>query len=79
VDGSGQVVPWANRASLPAIGAMGTVPVTFAQQTFMVEGTSPATAIVTSTAANLMANGMSAADANAQLLKSPTRTTIPGK
>jgi hypothetical protein len=79
VDSSGQVVPWANRASLPAIGAMGTVPVTFAQQTFMVEGTSPATAIVTSTAANLMANGMSAADANAQLLKSPTRTTVPGK
>ena len=79
VDSSGQVAPWANRASLPAIGAMGTVPVNFGQQTFMVEGTSPATAIVTSTAANLMANGMSAADANAQLLNRPTRTTIPGK
>ncbi len=79
VDSTGQVVPWANRASLPAIGAMGTVPVTFNQQTFVVQGTSPATAIVSSTAANLMAGGMSAADANAQLLKSPTRTTIPGK
>jgi ribosomal protein L18 len=79
VDSTGQVVPWANRASLPAIGAMGTVPVTFNQQTFVVQGTSPATAIVTSTAANLMANGLSAAAANAQLLKSPTRTTLPGK
>ena len=79
VDTTGQVVAWANRADLPAIGALGTVPVTFNQRTFMVQGTSPATAIVSSTAANLMANGLSAADANAQLLKTPTRTTTPGK
>ncbi len=79
VDSNGQVASWANRADLPAIGASGTVPVTFNHQTYIVQGTSPATAIVSSTAANLMANGLSAADANAQLLKSPTRTTLPGK
>ena len=79
LDNNGQVAQWANRADLPAIGALGTVPVTYNHQTYVVQGTSPATAIVSSTAANLMASGMSAADANSQLLRSPTRTTTPGK
>lgn len=79
VDQQGQVMSWANRADLPAVGASGTVLVTYNHQTFVVQGTSPATAIVSSTAANLMAGGLSAANANAQILKAPTPTTLPNK
>jgi len=77
---NGQVTSWANEAPFPAVGAIGTVIVPFDNESFAVEGTSPATAIVSATAASLMEKGsLSAAEANAQILKGPTPTTIPGK
>lgn len=76
----GQVAPYANQSGHSAIGAAGTVPVPFVGLTFLVSGTSPATAIVAATAGSIMEKGpMSAADANAQLQKNATRTTQPGK
>ncbi len=77
MDNNGQVAPWANRAPLSAVGAPGAVPITFNNQGFMVQGTSPATAIVSATAASLMENGMSAAAASAQIRRSPTAVTTP--
>lgn len=78
VDNTGQVYSWANQANIPAIGAKGTVLVPFGGQTFLVEGTSPATAIGSSTVASMMEQGsMSAADANTRLTSGPTRTTLP--
>jgi hypothetical protein len=77
LDNNGQIASWANKATSAAIGAPGTVPVTFNGQTFIIQGTSASAAIVSGTAANLMADGMSASDANAQLLKSRTLTTTP--
>jgi len=63
-----------------AIGAMGTVLVPFNGQTYAVSGTSPATAIVSATASYLMESGsMTASQANDQLRKTPTKTTLPGK
>jgi hypothetical protein len=80
LDGNGQVAPWANRADLSAIGASGTVLISFNNQTFAVQGTSPATAIVSATASSLMEQGhLSAAAARVQILNAPTPTTIPGK
>ncbi len=77
---NGQVTSWANEAPFPAVGAMGSVLVPFGSQTFEVDGTSPATAIVSATAASLMEKGSLSADqANAQILKGPTPTTLPGK
>jgi len=80
LDGNGQVAAWANRADLSAIGAPGTVLISFNNQTFVVQGTSPATAIVSATAGNLMEKGpMSAAAARTQILQAPTAVTVPGK
>jgi hypothetical protein len=77
---SGSVAPWANQAPISSIGARGEVLVSFNGQTFDVEGTSPATAIATGTAAALMEqNSLSATQANGQLIKRPTPTTLPGK
>jgi hypothetical protein len=79
LDRSGQVASWANEASIPAVGALGTVPVSFNGQTFVVQGTSPATAIVSATAASLMnSKGISAAAADTQIKNSATLTTKPG-
>src|SRR5439155_4365867 len=76
----GQLASYVNKSYNLAIGAPGTVPVPFQGATFLVSGTSPATAIVAATAGSLMEKGpMTAAQANAQLLKAPTRTTQPGK
>jgi hypothetical protein len=80
LDRNGQVYSWANQAAIPAIGALGAVVLPFGAQSFLAEGTSPATAIVTGTAAGLMdKNGISSTAANGLLLKGPTATTIPGK
>jgi hypothetical protein len=80
VNQSGQVFSWANQDALPAIGALGTVTLPFQNQAYAVTGTSPATAIVTATATSLMENNsLTAAAANAQLWKTPTTTTLPGK
>ena len=78
VDKSGQVYSWANQAAIRSIGAMGTVPIPYQSQEWMVEGTSPATAIASGTAGFLMENGhLSAADANTRLWSGPTPTTRP--
>jgi thermitase len=80
LDNNGQVASWANRAPIPAVGALGSVLVPYDGQAYMVQGTSPATAIVSATASRFMEKGpMSAVDANAQILKASTPTTIPGK
>lgn len=73
----GSVAPWANEAPIPAIGAIGTVPVPFGSQTFVVEGTSPATADTTAAAAyykDLM--GISALQAGQYLLQHSTKVTM---
>ena len=76
----GTVASYANNSGNSAIGALGTVVVTFNGQTWVVSGTSPATAIASSTAANLMVNsGMTATAAAAALAKNPTQTTVPRK
>jgi serine protease len=80
LDNNGQVAPWANRADLSAVGAQGTVMISFDNQTYLVQGTSPATAIVSATASSLMEKGpMTATAARTQILNGPTPTTIPGK
>lgn len=80
LDANGQVVPWANRAALSAVGAPGTVVISFNNQTYLVQGTSPATAIVSATAGSLMEkNQINAVAARNQILNAPTATTIPGK
>jgi subtilase family protein len=80
LDANGQVVPWANRAALSAVGAPGTVVISFNSQTYLVQGTSPATAIVSATAGSLMEkNQINAVAARNQILNAPTATTIPGK
>ena len=80
LDGNGQVAPWANRADLSAIGAPGTVLISFNNQTYIVQGTSPATAIVSATASSLMEQDhLSAPAARTQILSGPTATTLPGK
>jgi hypothetical protein len=80
LDANGNVASWANQAPIPAIGARGTVLIPFGNQTWVVQGTSPAAAIATATTAALMEqNSISATAANAQLLKGPTPTTLPGK
>jgi len=80
LDGNGQVAPWANRADLSAVGAPGTVMISFNDQTYVVQGTSPATAIVSATASSLMEKGpMTAIAARNQILNAPTPTTVPGK
>jgi Subtilase family len=80
LDGDGQVAPWANRADLSAVGAPGTVMISYNNQTYVVQGTSPATAIVSATASSLMEQDhLSAPAARAQILNAPTTTTIPGK
>ena len=80
LDRNGQLAPYANQSGNSAIGALGTVLVPYNGQTFAVSGTSPATAIVSATASYLMDTGrMTAPQANDQLLKNPTKTTIPGK
>ena len=77
---NGQNASYANNSKDSAVGAMGTVIVPFGGQSFSVSGTSPATAIVAATAANLMETShITASEANSRLLSSPTRTTIPGK
>jgi hypothetical protein len=79
LDRSGQVASWANEASIPAVGALGTVPVSFNGQTFVVQGTSPATAIVSATAASLMnSKAITATAANTQIKNGLTLTTKPG-
>jgi thermitase len=76
----GTVASYANNSGNSAIGALGTVVVTFNGQTWVVSGTSPATAIASSTAANLMVNsGMTGPVAAASLAKNPTQTTVPHK
>jgi Subtilase family len=88
----GSVAPWANEASIPAIGAMGTVVVPYDGQTFMVQGTSPATAIASATdAAGVtmgagifstgtdQTGGLSPLQIAQDLFKTPTKTTIPNK
>jgi hypothetical protein len=80
LDRNGQLAPYANQSGNAAIGALGTVLVPYNGQTFVVSGTSPATAIVSATAGYLMETGpMTAAQANDQLRKNPTKTTVPGK
>jgi len=80
LDRNGQLAPYANQSGNTAIGALGTVLVPYNGQSFSVSGTSPATAIVSATAGYLMETGpMTAAQANDQLRKNPTKTTIPGK
>lgn len=80
LDRTGQLAPYANQSGNTAIGALGTVLVPFDGQTFAVSGTSPATAIVSATASYLMETGpMTAPQADSQLRKGPTKTTIPGK
>lgn len=80
LDGDGQVAPWANRADLSAVGAPGTVMISYNNQTYVVQGTSPATAIVSATASSLMEQDhLSAPAARTQILNAPTTTTIPGK
>jgi thermitase len=76
----GSIASYANKSGNKAIGAMGTVAVTFNGQTYLVSGTSPATAIVSATAASLMESTKgTAADVNKQLIANPTPTTVPGK
>ena len=76
----GTVTSWANEAAIPAIGAMGTVVVQFNGQNFVVQGTSPATAIGTGTTAYYMDTaGLTAQEANKKILETPTKTTIPNK
>jgi hypothetical protein len=61
------------------VGALGTVPVSFNGQTFVVQGTSPATAIVSATAASLMnSKAITATAANTQIKSGLTLTTKPG-
>jgi hypothetical protein len=80
LDRNGQLAPYANQSGQSAIGALGTVLVPYNGQSFVVSGTSPATAIVSATAGYLMETGpLTAAQANDQLRKNPTKTTIPGK
>ena len=80
LDANGNVVSWANQAPIPAIGARGSVLIPFGNQTWVVQGTSPAAAIATATTASLMEQySITATAANAQLLKNPTPTTLPGK
>jgi hypothetical protein len=66
VDRSGRIAPYANYGSFVDIGAPGSVVVPFNGQSFVVMGTSPATAWATGAATALMASGV------------PTES-IPGK
>jgi len=66
VDRSGNIAPYANRGSFVDIGAPGSVIVPYNGQSFVVMGTSPATAWATGAATALMASGV------------PTES-IPGK
>jgi hypothetical protein len=76
----GTVTSWANEAPISAVGAMGTVVVPYDGQSFAVQGTSPATAIVSGTAAYLMeSGGLSAAQADQKIMQGPTKTTMPNK
>jgi hypothetical protein len=80
LDPNGQVAPWANKAPISAVGAPGTVLITFDNQTYVVQGTSPATAITSATAANFMAaKSISASDAQALILRGATAATVPVK
>ena len=77
---TGQVASYANQAPISAIGAAGTVILPYNNQTFITQGTSVSTAIVTPTAASLTEReSLSATQANSQLQNKPTPTTIPGK
>ncbi len=77
---TGQIASYANQAPIPAIGAAGTVVLPYNNQTFITQGTSVSTAIVTATAGSLMENGsMTATEANKQLQNKPTPTTLPGR
>jgi hypothetical protein len=79
VDRNGKPTPYANQSAGSAVGALGTITVPFNGQTWMATGTSVSTAIGSATASIFMMRGMSAAAANALILKGPTPTTIPGK
>ena len=80
IDRNGQVASYANASANSAIGALGTVLVQFQNQSWYVSGTSPATAIVSATAASLMEkNSMTAATAAEMLRTKPTQTTMPKK
>jgi hypothetical protein len=80
VNQNGQVFSWANQSSIPSVAALGAVTLPFNGASFFVEGTSPATAIVTATVAFLAEkNQISAAAANSQVLTRATPTTLPPK
>jgi hypothetical protein len=76
----GSVASWANEAPFSSVGALGTVMVPFGGQNFVVQGTSPATANATATAANSMeSGGLTASEADQKLRTQPTKTTLPNK
>jgi hypothetical protein len=78
LDRNGQVAPWANKAAISSVGAPGTVLVTFNNQTYVVQGTSPATAMTSATASSLMdTKSLSATDARGQILQNATPVTVP--
>ena len=80
LDPNGQVAAWANKASISTVGAPGTVLITYNNQTYVVQGTSPATAITSATAANLMdTKSLSAQDARSRILQGATQATVPVK
>jgi hypothetical protein len=77
---NGQPTSYANLAPIPAVGASGTSLVPFGSQSYVVQGTSPATAIASATASVIAQKGsISATAANVQLWGNPTPTTIPNK
>ena len=80
LDPSGQPSFYANKAPIPAVGASGTSIIPFGTMTWVVEGTSPAAAVTSATAAQIAASGsMTAVAANSQVVQKPTATTSPHK
>jgi hypothetical protein len=76
----GSVAPWANEAAIPAIGAMGSVLVPYNGQTFVVQGTSPATAIASATDAwGADSQKVSVLQFGQQMEQTSTKTTMSNK